>query len=267
MSRIRCSKEIWSAVVLSALISSPLWAGSSVDGKMRAGPKELIRTVSSRYVITQMGKEIGSEKITRSDFNDNSIVYESDVTMNPAETVNIAVHSELVLEQESGFPVRYATKKRLKQAENEVDHDIDVDVYANIAVIHSRIGGGENTSKLAMPTGAAFLDTNGSFCYYQLLFWYNKAAGGRQTFNVFDPAMKKTEPVVLHLVTAETVVAAGDSISAMLYEMEREKQNAVKIFVDDDDRIVRFEQNYMIFELVEWTEQSTHAKRPDDGSQ
>ena len=57
MSKNRFSKKIWSVVVVSVLISSFSWAGSQEDGKMRAGPKELIRTVSSSYLITQMGKE------------------------------------------------------------------------------------------------------------------------------------------------------------------------------------------------------------------
>ena len=47
----------------------------------RIEPRELVRTVSSKYAIFQGGDEIGREVVTRSDYNDNSVQYQSEVAL------------------------------------------------------------------------------------------------------------------------------------------------------------------------------------------
>lgn len=251
-----------SAVLLAAamIISLGATAAAPQQGMHKeVQPRELNRTVTSSYAITQTDKVIGSETVLRSDYSDNSIVFWSKVTLNPAEGLEIVVESELTLEAESHFPIRYKMKKNVLRGGSDLTQENFVDLYSNVAVFRSKMGEGEKAVKKVIPAGAAFVGGNASSHYYQLLYWYNRDLGGRQTFDVLDLDAKVTGPVVLHMTTVEDVVAGGKTITATAFVLEQEKRSPVKIYVDENDRIVKFERNFMIYELTEWSEKTGRA--------
>jgi hypothetical protein len=180
--------------------------------------------------------------------------------MSPTETVTIIVDTELVLEAESHFPIRYTTTKEIDQGGSKYTQEMDFEMYSNVAVVCSRTGNNEETTRMVLPTGAAFVDANASHHFYQLLFWYNKDLGGRQTFETLEPTSKMTSTGVFLLATKENVSVQGEEISASLYVLERNRRNPANVYVDDDDRIIRVENNHMVYELIDWSEQSARSK-------
>jgi hypothetical protein len=234
-------------------------AASQQEMHKKIQPRELTRTVTSSYGISQTDKVIGSETVIRSDYSDNSIVFLSTVTLKPAEGIEIVVESELTVEAESHFPIRYKMKKNVLRGGSDLTQENFVDLYSNVAVFRAKMGEGEKVVRKVIPAGTAFIGGNASSHYYQLLYWYNRDLGGRQTFDVLDLDAKLTNPVVFHMTTAEDVVVSDETITATVFILEQEKRSPVKIYVDENDRIVKFEKNFMIYELTEWSEKTGRA--------
>lgn len=260
MSKLIFKRTAWLAALALVLAPGISSAVSEQEEMKQDEPRELIRTVSSSYAITQTGKQIGSETVTRSDYNDNSVTYKAKVLMSPTETVTIVIETELVLEAESHFPISYKTTKEIDQGGNKYTQEMDFELYSNVAVVRSRAGNGENTTRIVLPTGAAFVDANAAHHFYQLLFWYNKDLSGRQTFDTLEPTTKTAGTGVLMLARQENVSVKGEEIPASLYVLERGKRQPANIYVDEDDRIVRVEQNFMVYELTDWSEQPARSK-------
>jgi hypothetical protein len=51
---------------------------------------------------------------------------------------------------------------------------------------------------------------------------------------------------------SQTITVGGQEYEADLYLVERDRYN-VNLFVGDDGRILRVEQNYMRFDLTSWS--------------
>lgn len=232
-------------------------AGSVAAGQdmhRAAEPKELVRTVTASYKITQSGKDFGSEKVTRREYNNNTVEFVSVVTLVPAEGVEIRLETELVLEAESYFPMSHRLKKNVTQGGSQLTQETEIELFANVAVIRSRRGESEEVEKKILPAGAALVAGNGCYYFYQLIFWYDRNLGGRQTFDIFDLDQETSQPGVLLMAPMDNIEVMGKSTPVVLCVLEREKRKPTEIFLDENDRIVRLDQNFMIYELTDWSE-------------
>jgi len=256
MSKPFFEKKAWTAafILFSLLGAAP--GASSRDTRRQIEPKELVRTVTAEYAITQAGKDFGSEKLVRREYNDNTIEFFSTVTMSPAEGVNIKIETELLVEADSHFPISHKLKKDILQGESHIIQEIRTELFSNVAVISRITGEQVEVTKKVLPTGAAFVGGNGCYYFYQMLFWYNRDMGGRQTFDVFDLDVKASQPGVLLMTPADDIEVMGVDTAVALYVLEREKRQPTNIYLNKDDVIVRLEQSYMIYQLIGFTEET-----------
>jgi hypothetical protein len=242
----------FAALALGLLPAVP--AGSDQGARMkRIEPRELVRTVSSKYAIFQGGDEIGSEVVTRNDYNDNSVQYQSEVVVKYIHGVEMKMVTDLLLEEESYFPMKYHMTKDMTTAEVVHDMGTDIEWYANVAVFHNESRSVVDTFRVVLPTGTAVIDFNVVHHLYVPLYWYDGDLGGVQGFNVVDPSSRKLSSATLRLQRSDTVTVAGRGITADRFEFTRDKQSS-SLHVDADGRIVKFDQGFLVFELTEWSE-------------
>jgi len=239
---------IVTALVLCTFVSAVL---AEVNREKR--PRQLVRAMTFTYSITQADQEIRNETFTRTEYDDNSLHFKATVEMKMTHGADITTSSELLLEEESHYPLEYHVSRNIKQATVEFVQETDIAMVSNVAVIHSVVRGVEQSNRMVLPTGTAIVDMNSVFHFYQPLYWYNREIAGVQSFNVLDPMTKSHYSASLRYQEEETLDIAGLQIQASRYEYTREKISAL-ISVDADGRIVRVEQGFMIFELTDWSE-------------
>jgi hypothetical protein len=223
--------------------------------KMSVEPRALVRAVTSKYVIYQGDDEIGAETVTCSEFNDNSIQYQSKIEIEFPQISDMVIETDLLLEEESRFPMHYDMVKHVKQGQVEYDMVVDIDWFANVAVISKQVRAAPETTRVVLPTGTAVLDINAIHQLYVPLYWYDEAAGGYQNFNVLEPMTGRLTPASLRRQVNEMVAVGGEEVAALRYEITREKQTFT-LHVDEEGRIVKVDQGFMVYELAEHTETS-----------
>jgi hypothetical protein len=215
--------------------------------------RQPVRAVTFTYSITQADQVIGNETFTRTEYDDNSLFFKATAEMNMTHGADITTSSELLLEEQSHYPLEYHVTRNIKQATVDFVQETDITMVSNVAVIHSVVRGTEQSTRMVLPTGTAILDMNSVFPFYQPLYWYNKDIPGVQSFNVLDPLTKSQYSASLRYQEEETLDIAGVQVQASRYEYTRGKLSAL-ISVDADGRIVRVEQGFMIIELTDWSE-------------
>lgn len=245
------------AIAIVTLVAAP--ALVALAARPQKPPREALEVTKSSYVIVQDEKERGTEEIVRTDYNDNKVTFEITQTLSPMPEVQMTQSSEFVVEEESFFPVSYRMTKHIKQSDSEMEMGIDIDMFANVAVMTTKTKMSSGTRKIVVPTGAAFIETGAVYVYYQFLFWYDRDLGGRQNFEVLDVTTGKTSGVVVQLLNQQTVTVGGEDYVADAFLVEREHFNAT-VFVDADGRIIRVDQNYMYFDLTDWSREVTKAE-------
>lgn len=246
------------ACVISAtvvvLLLVPAFSFSGEKSKMKTiKPRELARSVALKYRILQADQEVGSESVTREEYNDNSVEFLSEIEIQYTHGSEMSIETNLTLEGDSYFPMRCRMIKRVSQAGKEVDDITDVEWFANVAVIHRSIQARTDTTRITVPTGTVVLDPVAAHHLYLPLFWYNKDLGGTQSYNALDPNSKTMYSVSLRRQADETIEVAGETVAVKRYEFTGRKMN-YKLYVDADDRIVKIDQGYMVYELSEWSE-------------
>lgn len=241
------------AAVGLLVAAAVLPAAQSGEKMKRVPPRELLRSVHSTYTIYQAEKEIGSEKVVRRDYSDNTVDFRSTLEMHMPQGADISTESELMLQEESFFPMRYRSNRHVKQESVEINNSTEVEWYSNVAVVRKDTGSEEKTSRIVLPAGAAVIDMNEVYVFYQILFWYDASAGGTQNFNVFEPASGFVSSASLRQLDTETVTLEGEDIEASRYAFTRETADAT-LFVDADGRLLKVDQGYLVYELAEWSE-------------
>jgi hypothetical protein len=222
-------------------------------------PRELVRTVVAKYTIFQVDQEVGTESVTRTDFDDNSVEFHAKIEMNFTQGSDIYLETNLTVDEGTYFPMSYRSEKKVKQGTAEFDDVTDIDWFANVAVICKRGHAREDTSRITLPTGAAVLDVTAAHHLYPLLFWYDKDLGGVQSFNVFDPNSKRVSSATLRLQTDEKIEVAGEMVTSTRFEFVRDK-TTFKIYVDAEGRILKVDQGYMVYELSEKSESGPNGE-------
>jgi len=244
-------------LVLAASLSVPAAYGETSQQsqlKMKSvEPRKIVRTVELRYSIFQGEKAVGSEKVTRNDYNDNSVRFRSEIELRFQHDVNTILTSDMVLEEETFFPISFEMTKKILREDLDVSLATHIEWYSNLAVIHKTAPGGVDTSRVVLPAGAAVIDINVAHHLFVPLYWYDTDSGGVQSFDVVDPWTTKTVSATLRLQTQETIEVNGSEIETERYEFVRAPQT-FKIYVDAKGRIVKLDQGFYRYELSEWSE-------------
>ena len=247
------------AVLVFVLIPAVLLAGQSDKKMKRAEPRKLVHSVTSIYNIFQVDKQIGSETVTRNDYSDNTVDFQSTITMQLPNGAGISTKGELLLEDESYFPMAYTSVRTMKQAGTEFDNGTYIEWFANVALVRRKTPASEDTTHIVLPTGTAVLDVNAAHHLYQLLKWYDFETGGVQGFNVFDPTLAKLYSASLRLLAEETITIDGNEFVASRFDFNRDK-NTAKVYVDAQGRILKVDQGYLVYELADWSESPAQKK-------
>ena len=249
-----------SCLVLAGLSAPVLVTDARSQTKMkRIEARELVRTIESKFVVLQAGDEIGWEKVSRDEYNDNSIEFRSDISLTFPHGAAIAIESRLALEEESYFPLSFEIKKHMGQGDVEYTVGARYEWFANVAVVYKFTRDVADTSRVVLPAGTAVVDMGVVHHLYVPLYWYDGEAGGVQSFNVVDPFTRKVSTATRRRQTAETIDVHGGQIEADRYEFSRDKQT-FKVFVDADGRIVKVDQGFLVYELAEWSQTAVQGK-------
>jgi hypothetical protein len=218
-----------------------------------------VGSTRSEYAIAQQGREMGSESILRTDYNDNTVVFGVHSRLEPAPETVMDQNVEFTVVEESFYPLGYRMAKRIDQGDSGITMEISIDMFANVAVMTSKSANAEGTSRIVLPTGAAFVETGTIYAYEQFLFWYDRRLGGRQNFDAMDVANGKEESLVVQLIAADTVSVGGEATPVDVYKLHR-PYFEVTLYVDGAGRMVRAEQNFMTWDLKEWSHEAVKAQ-------
>jgi len=254
----RSARAIGLALLALLLAALPVasWAGQG-EGMRQRKPRELVRSTHSTYRVLDAGTEIGTETVTQEVYGDNTVQFRSSGTTRPAEGIERVTETELLLEGESYFPIRFGMRKVLRRAEpaKDIEHVIDMEMFANVAVIRTNLGSREDTTRVVLPTGTAIINIELVYLYCQVLFWYDEALGGRQNIGVFDPVSRQVTQATLRHQNDETAVIGGKEERAAVYVLEMGPAS-VTLFVGAAGRILKATQEELTYELAEWSDGS-----------
>jgi hypothetical protein len=233
------------------------WASSSAPAAppMHATKEpSVVSTAHATYAIVQGDREIGHESVTRRIFDNNTIRFEAEnVVSNPG--VTMTTRSQLTLEEESYFPRSYRADKTVRQPDDEFVHTLTVDMVANVAVLGSELRGAKNSRRVVVPAGTAIQEVGTVHPWYQLLFWIDPASEGRQRIQWLDPSSGVVDTGELYVAGQESIEVLGKKTRVTVYKAERERLGAATLYVDAKKRIVRAEQNMLIYRLDRWSEE------------
>jgi hypothetical protein len=238
----------------AGLLLAGVFVTSALAGADRQKrPRQLVRSETDTYIIMQADQEVGREKVVRSDYDDNSVLFDADIEMQMAHGANIKTVSNLLLEADSHFPLNYRMDRNVQQTNMSVEQKTAIEMFSNVAVITSEMQGKEQVLRKVLPTGTAVVDMMAAHHYYQPLYWYNRDSGGVQIFNVLDPLTRQQYSASMRLQQKETIEVGGKQVEAERYEYKRNQLTA-QVWVDVNDRIVKVEQGFMVFLLDNYAE-------------
>jgi hypothetical protein len=214
----------------------------------------VVSTTRAKYSLFQGEQETGHEWVTRRVFDDNTIRFEAENLVRQA-VVTMTSKTELVVEEESYFPRRYRAEKTITQPDEEIVHVLTAEMFANVAVLTSELRGTKDTRRVIVPAGTAIQEVGQLFTWYQLLFWIDPALAARQKIQWVDPSSGALAAGEIYIAGEETILVLGKKTKVTVYKAERERLGAATIYVDAKKRIVKLEQNMMIYRLDEWSEE------------
>jgi hypothetical protein len=194
---------------------------------------------------------MGSEKVEKKVFDNNTILFTIDALMTYGPGLTMKQHCELTVEEESYFPRSLHITKTIAQPDGKTfDHHIDVEMFSNVAVVNSMLNQKAASQSLVVPTGIAIEDLGVLGYMYQTLFWYDKESGGDQHFQWLDPIAVEIHSGEIKMDAGATIPVLKKNTKVSVYRLEREKVGPATLWVDKDGTIVRGEQNLFTFELV-----------------
>ena len=235
---------VWVAIgcAAGALAATPMHEKKAV---------KLLATSRSTFRIVQGDREVGKESFERRTYNDNTIVIQGNVALEPGPGLRVDEKIELTLEEESYFPRSFQSTKTVTHGSEQFDHKLSVEMFANVAVIGSEIRGAADTRRVVVPAGLAVQGVGALLYWYQTLFWYDRELGGRQRFQWLDPMTGTVGSGEIRLVGEETLKVMGKKTTVAVFAAERETLGEATLYVNARGLIVKCEQNLSTFELVE----------------
>jgi hypothetical protein len=233
------------AMLLAALL--PARAMSPHQKK----PVALTSTVRTEYRVIQDKKQMGTEKVEKKVFDNNTIVFTVDAELAYGPGVVMKQHCELTVEEESYFPRTLHILKTVAQPDGQsFQHTIDVEMFSNVAVVTSMLRDQAGSRRVVVPTGVAIEDLGVLAYLYQTLFWYDKDSGGDQHFQWLDPIAVEVHSGEIKMDPGTTISVLKKKTKVSVYRIDREKLGPATLWVDKEGTIVRGEQNLFTYELV-----------------
>jgi hypothetical protein len=237
--------------VLAALLSA-LPSSSAPPGRERA-VGTVTATTRVAYRVIQADREIGTEACERRLYDNTTVVYEAVDSISLAQGVGMVTRATLTLEEESSFPRSLRLEKRIHQPDGSFSHTIDLGVFANVVTVQSRLRGVDGSRRAVVPAGTPVQEIGAVFYWHQILFWYDRAAGGRQRYQWLDPSSMKLDTGEIYLAGDETLTVLGKKTPVEVFKVEREKLGPATLYVDAAGTIVRCDQTMSTYELTEYS--------------
>jgi hypothetical protein len=240
-------------VAIVLVCSAAIAAVSSIaaESPHKKKPVKLESTLVTEYRIVQDKKKMGSEKVTKQTYDNNTIVLTIDATMTYGPGVTMDQHCELTLEEESYFPRTLHIKKTVAQPDGQgFTHTIDIEMFSNVAVVTSMLRDQAGNKRVVVPTGVAIEDLGVLGYLYQTLFWYDRESGGEQRFQWLDPVMAEVRSGDIKMDPGTTISVLNKKTKVSVYQIDRERIGPATVWVDSKGVIVRGEQNMFVYELV-----------------
>jgi len=247
--------RVASLIAAAAMIWLPASAARGETPHQRS-EASLRSTLVTEYRIMKQGDKandvkVGSETVEKKVFNNNTVVFNIVAVMTYGEGVSMTQHIELVLEEESFFPRTLKVEKTVSQGEKgDFDQEISVEMFSNLAVVRSKLGGKESERRIVVPTGIAITDVGVLGYLYQTLFWYDRKLGGKQRFEYLDPVGVAIQSGEMTVDGEETILVMGKKIKTTVFKLVRDKLGPATLWLDADGVIVQGEQNFFKYELV-----------------
>ncbi|HET6349706.1 MAG TPA: hypothetical protein VFH88_11550 [Candidatus Krumholzibacteria bacterium] len=237
------------AVLVLALAAAPaVTAGMPAHQKK---PVKLESTLRTEYSITQNNKEMGHEAVEKKTYDNNTVVFTIDAEMTYGPGVTMKQHAELTVEEDSYFPRSLHLTKNVSDPNGKgIAHQLDVEMFSNVAVITSTLGGVAGSRRLVVPTGVAIEDLGVVGYLYQTLFWYDRETGGNQRFQWLDPVGVEVHSGQISLGDPETISVMKKKTRTSVFKLERDRLGPATLWVDSQGTIVRAQQNMFNYELV-----------------
>jgi hypothetical protein len=237
-------------LVAGALIAAarvPAWS----RGPHQKTPVKLTSTLRTEYRIMQGDQEIGREAVEKKVFGNNTVVFTVDANLKYGEGVTMKQHLELTLEEESFFPRSLHLLKTITQPDSQFfNHQVDVEMYSNVAVVSSKLRDQVGSRRIVVPSGVALTDLGVIGYLYQTLFWYDDEVGGGQRFQWLDPIGVTINGGEIKRDGEATIPVMGKKSKVNVYKLERERLGPATLWVDKQGVIVRGEQTMFVYELV-----------------
>jgi hypothetical protein len=244
----------------ACVLTATLAAAQPMRGdKPPRPPRKALDVTRWSYSIVQGGEEKGTESGVKTEYSDNTISFDVALDITPAEDTGMKETVDLTLQADSYFPLRLSMVKKIRVSDSNTELDTDIEMFANLAVIKTTTPGSSGTRRVVVPTGGAFVETGMVYSYYQLLFWYDRGLGGWQNFDALDVASGKVESTGLFLSGQDTVTVSGTEYPVDVFKLRRQKFE-VTLYVDNQGRMVRVEQNLMTFDLTDWSHEVVGAE-------
>lgn len=215
-------------------------------------PVKLTSTVTGEYRIMQDKNKMGSEKIEKKTFDNNTILFTIDAVLAYGPGVTMTQHIELTVEEESYFPRTLHITKTVSQPNGSetFTHKIDVEMFSNVAVVNTLLRDQPGAKQVVVPTGVAIEDLGVLAYLYQTLFWYDKESGGEQRFQWLDPIAGEVHSGDIKTDPDTTIPVLKKKTKVSVYQIDRERLGPATLWVDSKGFIVRGEQNMFTYELV-----------------
>jgi len=237
-----------SALAIVAASITPVRAMSPHQKK----PVKLTSTLRTEYRVTSSdNKPVGSETVEKKVFDNNTIAFTIDSALDYGPGVVMKQHVELTVEEESYFPRELHITKTVSQPDGtSFQHQIDLRMFANVAVVKSVLRGIPGGKTLVVPTGVAVEDLGVLGYLYQTLFWYDRETGGEQRFQWLDPVGVEVHTGSINMEREATIPVLKKKTKVTIFDIERERIGPARVWVDKDGTIVRGEQTMFTYELV-----------------
>lgn len=229
------------AVVLTA--ASPM---------QKAKPPKLKTTEHARYKIIQGDKEDGSESIDIQTWNNNTVVLDMKGSLGMAK-VAMSQKASLTLEEETYFPISFHIAETVTQPTDTLHIGFTLNMFANVAVIGSQTSLHTDERRVVTPVGAAVFEPGSVMYWYGVMPLLEQATNGRQRLDTINPSTAKVEGGEVYSAGRKTLKVLGKEIPVTVFKAERDRLGPATLYVDDQQRIVRCEQNMSTFELTEWS--------------
>ena len=238
---------------LVAILTVAVLSAAHAAGREKK-PPVLTRVETLTYTLNLQGREVGGESVKCSVYDNNTIVYNGENRMELSAEAKVSVKTEMVLDEETRFLRTFHMSKDNPQ---NIEHEVSVDMFANVAVMYTRVNETDETLRIVLPIGTAIIDGQTLHLFNQLVFWYNLDVGGPQVFNTLDATTRQVGTTVLRRVSDMEIEIMGEQRNTTFLSVTRQNIPA-ELYVDESKRIVKAVLNSLEYVLTDYSEETVN---------